>query len=120
MKKQVIKWILRLALAVLFIASLVSIIAINPILSYANKTKHNNLTIYHHAKFDLLLTSQLDNATNLLKTSEFYNEPLKLDICLNDGSKYTDLIKAIRGQAFAWGFYDKVVLQGAMNCKENF
>jgi hypothetical protein len=120
MKKQVIKWILRLALAVLFIASLVSIIAINPILSYANKTKHNNLTIYHHAKFDPLLTSQLDNATNLLKTSEFYNEPLKLDICLNDGSKYTDLIKAIRGQAFAWGFYDKVVLQGEMNCKENY
>jgi hypothetical protein len=49
-----------------------------------------------------------------------YEHPLKLDICLNDGSRYPDLIRAIRGPAFAWGFYDKVVLQGALNCAENY
>jgi hypothetical protein len=49
-----------------------------------------------------------------------YEHPLKLDICLNDGSRYPDLIRAIRGPAFAWGFYDKVVLQCALNCAENY
>lgn len=120
MKRQIKKWTLRLIVTGLFIAGLLLIIVLNPILTYANKTTYNNLTIYHNAKLDPLLTSQLDNTINLLKTSEFYNDNLKLDLCLNDGSKYAALIKAIRGQAFAWGFYDKVVLQGTMNCKKNY
>lgn len=120
MKRQIKKWSIRLTVTGLFITGLFFIIVLNPILTYAIKTKHNNFTIYHNAKLDPLLISQLDEARNLLKTSEFYNEKLNLDICLNDGSKYTDIIKAIRGQAFAWGFYDKVVLQGTMNCKENY
>ena len=114
------KWTLRLIITGLFITGLLLIIVLNPILTYANKTTHNNFTIYHNTKLDPLLTSQLDNARNLLETSEFYNEKLNLDICLNDGSKYTDIIRTIRGQAFAWGFYNKVVLQGTMNCKENY
>jgi hypothetical protein len=120
MKRQIKKWTLRLTLTGLFIAGLLMVIVLNPILTYANKTTHNNFTVYHNTNLDPLLTSQLDNARNLLKTSEFYNDKLNLNICLNDGSKYTDIIKAIRGQAFAWGFYDKVVLQGTMNCKGNY
>ena len=120
MKQQIMKWTLRLIITGLFITGLLLIIVLNPILTYANKTTHNNFTIYHNTKLDPLLTSQLDNARNLLETSEFYNEKLNLDICLNDGSKYTDIIRTIRGQAFAWGFYNKVVLQGTMNCKENY
>ena len=32
---------------------------------------------------------------------------------------YPSLIEMIQGQAFAWGFYNKVVLNGKLNCKEN-
>lgn len=120
MKQQIKKWTLRITVIGFFIIGFLLTIVLNPILTYANKTIHNNFTIYHNTKLDPLLTSQLDNARNLLKTSEFYNTKLNLDICLNDGSKYTDIIKTILGQAFAWGFYDKVVLQGTMNCKENY
>lgn len=39
---------------------------------------------------------------------------------MNDGSVYPTLIRKLRGRAFAWGFYDKVVLQGKMNEKGNY
>lgn len=120
MKRKIKKWALRITATGLFIAGLLLIIILNPILTYANKTPHNNFTIYHNTKLNPLLTSHLDQAAELLKTSEFYNGKLNLDICLNDGSKYPAVIRAIRGRAFAWGFYNKVVLQGTMNCKENY
>jgi hypothetical protein len=120
MKRQIKKWTLRLIVTGLLIAGLLFAIILNPILTYANKTIHNNFNIYHNTQLDPFIILYLDDATDLLKKSEFYNERLKLDICLNDGSKYPNMIKAIRGRAFAWGFYNKVVLQGTMNCKENF
>ena len=114
------KWILRSIATVLFLAGLLMIIILNPILTYANKTPHKNFSIYHNQNIDPILFRSLDQATILLKTSEFFTNNLKLDICLNEGSTYPTIIKTLRGRAFAWGFYDKVVLQGTMNCKANF
>lgn len=119
MKQQIKKWTLRLTVTGLFIAGLLLTIILNPILTYANKTPHNHYTIFHNKTVDPTLLSKLDQATELLKTSELYNPRLHLYICLNDGSKYPKLIGAIRGQAFAWGFYDKVVLQGLANYRDN-
>lgn len=119
MKRQIKKWTLRFTATALFIAGLLLIIVLNPILIYANKTTHNKLTVFHNKTLDPTLLTKLDHATELLKASEFYNPDLHLDICLNDGSKYPKFIRAIRGQAFAWGFYDKVVLQGNANYNEN-
>lgn len=120
MKRRFKKWALRLAATALLIAGLLLILVLNPILTYANKTVHNNYAIFHTKALDPGLLSRLDQATELLQASEFYNPKLHLDICLNDGSKYPNMISAVRGQAFAWGFYNKVVLQGTMNCKDNF
>jgi len=120
MKRQIKKWTLRITVTGLFIVGLLLIIVLNPILTYANKTTLDNFTIYHNTELDPLITTYIDHAKDLLKTSEFYNDKLKLDICINDGSKYPNIIRAIRGQAFAWGFYDKVVLEGAINSKDNY
>lgn len=120
MKRQIKKWTLRLTVTGLFVAGLLLLIIVNPILTYANKTTHHNYTIFHNKPLEPTLITKLDQATDLLKESEFYNPKLQLDICLNDGSKYPNIIRAIRGQAFAWGFYDKVVLQGTMNSKDNY
>lgn len=113
------KYLLRLTATIIVIISLLLIIILNPILTYANKTIYNNYIIYHNQPLDPKFTAILDEATTLLQKSELYNKNLKLDICLNDGSSYPALMSAIRGQAFAWGFYNKVVLQGNMNVKEN-
>ena len=120
MKRQIKKWVLRLTVTGLFIAGLLLIIILNPILAYANKTTNFNYTIFHNKVIDPRIMVELDQATDLLKASEFYNPKFHLDICLNDGSAYPKLIQALRGQAFAWGFYDKVVLQGTANCKDNY
>ena len=120
MKRKIKKWTLRLTVTGLFIAGLLLVIILNPILTYANKTVHNNYTIFHNKPIDQTLTIKLDKATELLKASEFYNSKLQLDICLNDGSKYPKLMQIIRGKAFAWGFYDKVVLQGTSNVNGNY
>jgi hypothetical protein len=120
MKRKIKKWTLRLTATALLIAGLLLIIILNPILTYANKTTHNNYRVFHNKTLDPTLLTKLDQATELLKASEFYNSNLQLDICLNDGSKYPKLIRALRGQAFAWGFYNKVVLQGTANFKDDY
>ena len=120
MKRKIKKWSLRLAATLLLIAGLLVVIVLNPILTYANSTTYGNYKIFHTEAFDTALTIRLDEASELLKKSEIYNAKLKIDICLNDGSKYPTLIKKLRGQAFAWGFYNKVVLQGKANYKDNY
>lgn len=120
MKRKIKKWTLRLTATALLIGGLLLIIVLNPILTYANKTTHYNYTIFHNNTLDSTLLTKLDQATELLKASEFYNSKLHLDICLNDGSKYPKLIQALRGRAFAWGFYDKVVMQGKANFQDNY
>ncbi|MCX2574649.1 hypothetical protein [Pedobacter sandarakinus] len=120
MKKQIRKWTFRFTATGIAVFGILLIIVLNPILTTAKRTVHNNFIIYHEENIDPALISKLDQATSLLKTSEFYNSRLKLDICLNDGAAYPSIIKSLRGQAFAWGFYNKVVLQGTMNCKENY
>ena len=120
MKRQIKKWTLCLTATALLIAGLLLIIILNPILTYANKTIQNNFTVFHNKTLDPTLLTKLDQATDLLKASEFYNPNLHFEVCLNEGSKYPKLIKTLRGQAFAWGFYDKVVLQGTANFKGNY
>ena len=120
MKRQIRKWTLRLTATALLIVGLLLLITLNPALTYANKTTHKNFSIYHNKTLGRLKTTSIDEAVRLLETGEFYNNNLKLDICLNDGSAYPTIIKTIRGRAFAWGFYDKVEMQGTMNCQANF
>jgi uncharacterized protein YjaZ len=120
MKQRFKTWFFRLTITVLLIVIVLLTIILNPMLTYANKTVHNNFTVYHNNVLDSHFTTVIDQATALIKTSEFYNPKLRLDLCLNDGSMYPDIIKAIRGRAFAWGFYNKVVLQGHLHCKHNY
>ena len=99
MKRQIKRWTFRLTVTGLFIAGLLLVIILNPILTYANKTTHNSFTIFHNKPLDPTLTTKLAQASDLLKASEFYNTKLQLDICLNDGSNYPKLMQAIQGTA---------------------
>lgn len=119
MKPQIKRWAFRFTVTGLFVAGLLLIIILNPILTYAHKTTHNNYTIFHNKQLDQTLGIKLDQASDLLERSEFYNSKLQLDICLNDGSIYPTIMKNLRGRAFAWGFYNKIVLQGTANYQDN-
>lgn len=120
MKRQIRKWTLRLtATGLLCLGFLVGIV-LNPTLLYAYKTTVGNYSIYHNEPLDEDFISRLDDARGLVKVSELYDSNFKLDICLNDGSLYPTLMEKLRGQAFGWGFYDKVILMGNANYKDNF
>jgi hypothetical protein len=120
MKKQLKKWAFRLTVTVIFIAGLLLVIVLNPILTYAGKTVEGNYTVFHNKFIDNDFKFRLTEATELVKRSEYYNPLYKIDICLNDGSVYPAIIKKLQGQAFAWGFYNKVVLMGNANYKQNY
>ena len=120
MKKQIRKWFLRITATVLLIVTILLVIVLNPGLSYANKTTHHNFKIYHSQPVEQSFLVHLDEAAALLSTSEYNNPNLELDICMNDGSKYPWLIGKIGGQAFARGFYNKVVMMSRVNSKENY
>lgn len=120
MKRQLKKWTLRLAATGLFITGLLLVVVLKPALLYAGKTSYNNYTIFHDAALNNILKTRLDTVTQLLTTSECYNSKLELDICLKDGSVYPALMEQLRGQAFGWGFYSKVVLSGGADYVNNY
>jgi hypothetical protein len=114
------KWMLRLAVTAGLIVLLLAIIVLNPALTYAHRTTHSGYTILHNAPLPPTLTQRVDEATGLLRGSEMFDSSLKLELCLNDGSGYPALIDAIKGTAFAHGFYDKVILLGNLHAAENY
>lgn len=119
MRKKMKAWMFRILVTVLFIAGLLLVIILNPALTYANKTVHGQFRVYHQQSLDPQFLQRLDEAAALTEKSELYNSTASFDICLQDGSVYPKLIRRLRGDAFAWGFYDKVVLEATMNSSTN-
>lgn len=119
MKRTIRIWITRLFATGVFFSILLLSILLNPGLLYANKTVVDNYTVYHSSQIDDDIIKRLETVTMLLEQSALYDPSFKLEICLNDGSFYPTLLEKVRGQAFAWGFYNKVVLQGKTDFKNN-
>jgi uncharacterized protein YjaZ len=101
--------LLLLALAVLYY----------PMITYKARTNYKSYSIYHNLRLDTNLLKRLDEVTPLLQKSELYDSSYRLHVCLNDGSWYPKIIKTLQGDAFAWGFQNKVVLNGTANFGEN-
>ncbi len=120
MGKHFKRWIIRLAVMVLIFCTFFVVIVLNPTLTYANKTTHNNFIILHNKPLDTAIFFHLDKALELLKTSEYYNPEVKLNVCLKDGSMYPELIQKIFGNAYAWGFYNNIVIKASIISKNNY
>lgn len=119
MKRKIKTWTMRIA-ATGFI-SMCSIVAalFNPGVLYANETIVGNFTIRHHQKLDDAMTDRLVAIDKMVKESELYDPSFRVELCLNDGSYYPELIKTLRGVAFGWGFSDKAIFYGEANFKTN-
>lgn len=120
MKKQIKKWLKRTLATILLIFGILLVIVLNPRLSYAHKTVHGQYRVYHNKPVDQSFLNILDNASRLAAAGEFYRPGLKLDVCLNDGSRYPWLVEKLGGRAFARGFYNKVVLMSSANYAMNY
>lgn len=120
MKKKIRKWVIRITATCLLIVVLLLVIILNPVFTYANKTTKNNCTVFHNRRLDDSFDMRLLQATQLASKSECYNPNLKLNICLNESPVYPEIIHAMFGNAYAHGFYNKVVLMGNANFRENY
>lgn len=120
MKKQIKKWLLRLGLICLATMLILIGIVLNPGMFYSIKTKHNNCTIFHDKPLPKFWFQYQQQATAIVSKSEVYDSLLHLDICINDGSKYPNIIKNVFGDAYAWGFYNKVVLMCNVNDYDHY
>jgi hypothetical protein len=119
MKKRIKTWSIRIGITTGI--SLISIIGavLNPGLLYANKTEIGNYTVYHSGELDEAFHSRMTAVQKVMSESELYDEELKIDICLNDGSLYPRILKIVLPPAFGWSISNKAVFQGVANYKEN-
>lgn len=121
MNRKSIKWALRLTVTGFILLGILVGIVLNPSLVYANKTELGTSTVYHNKPLDKDLKFRLDNATEILKTSELYDSNIKFDVCMNDGTFYPSLLEMFLGKAFALGFTsNKIVICGELCCKDNY
>jgi hypothetical protein len=121
MKPKIVKWIIGMLVAAVLLVGLLVVIVLTPSLLYATKTSVGTFIVYHNQPFDKELKLRLDDATEIIKTSECYDGNIHFDICLKDGSLYPSLLQVFLGRAFALGFTsNKVVLCGNTNIKENY
>ncbi|NML66737.1 hypothetical protein HHL22_16130 [Hymenobacter sp. RP-2-7] len=110
------KWLLRFSVTGAFLLALLVLIVFAPALSYAQQSSFGRFTVYHQQPLAVALPAHLAAAAAQLRGSELYTPDFHADICLNDqGSSYPKLLGQLLPPAFAWGFADKVVLQGQAN-----
>jgi hypothetical protein len=111
-------WLIRLVLFILLFVVLLIGAVLRPGLFYKHKTTIGTFTIYHSDTLDATFPTRLQEAVRLVENSEVYDSSISLDICLGE-STYPNIIKHFFGDAFAWGFYNKVVIRGKMDFKSN-
>ncbi len=114
------KWLLRISLAGLLMGGILFILVMYPMLTYAHSTRYSGMVVLHQHQLNTSLLPHIDKAIESLKTSELYNPLLELQICVNDGAFYPELIGQLRGPAFAWGFHNKLVLMGKAYYPKNY
>lgn len=113
------KWALSALASGGFLVLGVAVLLLNPSVLYAHQTTTPQYTIYHNQPLDPALLLRLEQARKLAQTSEVFDATLRLEVCLNDGSRYPSLVQTVWSPAFAWGFYNKVVLNGEVQAKTN-
>ena len=120
MKQSIKKWTLRLSVSGLLLLVLLASFILNPSFLYAHKTIIGNNTIYHNAPIDSIVKIRLQDASEIIKSSELYDANLKYDICLNDGSFYPEFIHSLFDDPFIATFYNKIIFWGVINFKDNY
>lgn len=108
-KIRVKKILFNLATILTFCFGLLVLFMLNPSLSYAHQTTYKNITIYHNQPLSPTWESIIDTSLAAIEETALYHKNLKIDLCLNDGSNYPNVIKSILGNDVFRAFANKVV-----------
>ncbi len=85
---------------------------LNPQIMFANKQDYNGVTVYSQEKYDTSYNKVIDKALSLVRKSELYDSAFRMDIFINDGSRFPKILKELYGEAYAWGYHNNVILNG--------
>lgn len=77
---------------------------------YAGKTAIKQVNIYSASKYSGEYNLAIEQALNLVKQSELYDEDFKFNLFLDGGKSAGYLLKQTMGDAYAWGYYHNVVI----------
>lgn len=111
-KKVILSSLSILAISFLFW----TVFLLNPSLSYANKTQVDFVTVYHNNDLDEETKTVINNAINLIETSELFKDEISLELCMNDDKWYPNLHPLV-GQPLAYAMLNKTVIK---NCEALF
>ena len=101
---KTIKRVVLGSLSVLLVGVLVWVLVLmNPAWSYAHQTNFGPVTIHHNQALDPATESILQAAVEIIKSSELYTTDFKVDLCMNDGSKFPNYHPFAGGLAYAFG-----------------
>ncbi|MEL6134331.1 MAG: hypothetical protein AAFR59_13290, partial [Bacteroidota bacterium] len=119
MKRAIKTWTIRFVSFGLISVLTIIVAVLNPSFLYAHKTEVGNYTVYHEAALPAEFESRLAAVHERVKQSEWYDSTHTLKLCLNDGSLYPEMMEALRGPAFGWGFFDLAVFRGTFDFEAN-
>ena len=110
--KRLFRRLFRSILALIVLFLLFILFILHPQALYAGKRQYKNVTIYSATHYSTAFNDVIDHALTLIRQSELYDSSFHFDVFINDGSSFPRVLKAILGDAFAWGYHHNVVLAG--------
>ncbi|MEL6257089.1 MAG: hypothetical protein AAFR87_34160 [Bacteroidota bacterium] len=108
MLKKILIWTVGILL--LLVGSLV-ISLLSPSLFYTHAHAYGQIRILHNEPLEDAWESQIDTALQAIEKSVLFDPNFQIELCLQDGSLYPNYVGLIFGDAFAYGFANKAVLQ---------
>lgn len=92
---------------------------LNPSWSYAHSTSLNHVTVYHNFQLENETEAIINNAIDIIKKSELFDENIVIELCINDDKIYPNL-HPISGEPMAFALLNKTVFKNcALDFKEN-
>lgn len=95
-----------------FLIVLLTGFLLNPVLLYSHATTYKNCTIYHNKPLSPNIYVLIDKSITNSSVSEIYNEDMRVEICLNDGSYYPGMVERIMGVDVIRSISNKSVVHG--------
>lgn len=119
MKRKLFRFSGRIVAVSLLLSGLGILLIFNPSLTYAAHSTISGFSVYHQSQIPSEAEKILSEAHAIVQGSDLYSEEWKLDICLKDGSVYPEFIQKLKGKAFGYGYYNKVVLGTEVDWTQN-
>lgn len=115
---KTIKKVIVGCLSILSISTLIWIaLFLNPNFSYAHESQFDHVTVYHDKALPLGTEEIIEDAIQILKSSDLFLENIHIELCLNDNEQLYPHLNPLVGGPYAYATLDKTIIK---NCVVDF